>query len=642
MTALAASARSMIPVAAQRISVKSQRCAGDPASDAVDAFAAMATTPSLNWQRQLIARRFLAAFAGLDEWQRAPLPERLAARVDVRGFAAWWAITARHRVDAAYAIASRACWGTHLAGAHPAFHDIFDAQARALGFTTGQARAQWAALATLTAIGGADPAALTRVPFDAARDAWFAAVRASRADGRVPNSATTPVHGLQATLAALGILDAPGRKSPTRPGQPVRWQALEPSAPLLVATMRGYLAQVSLSLRPGSVAIADTSLRHLATYLTEHHPDVQSAAAIGRTHVEGFKGWLANRPGYRGHPAPAPTTIGMRLGNVRAFLDRIIEWDWPDAPPRHPVLHADAPIPDHRLPRFLDDADAAALMAAARALPDLFDRVCVETLARTGMRKGEFRLLALDAIVQIGDGHWLRTPVGKLHTDRYIPLHPAVKDLLDEWLLARPEWQASDLLLTSRGRPIPPSRVDQAVQRAATNAGIGHVHPAPAQAHARHPGHQPRHEPGSHRRPPRTQVHVDDPHLRKDRRSHRRERILQRYQQDRGPLRPRGTASRRRRPQHARPPRGDQHPAPGKRPLHQTPGPRLPIRDDLPDLRLLRDHHRIPRHPHRPTRRRPPTRRHHPRTGLRHHPRQPRRYPDLTPITRISRCFSQE
>lgn len=477
MTALAASARSVNPIAAQQIPVSRQGFATDPTSAAVDAFAAMATTPSLNWQRQLIARRFLAAFAGLDEWQQAPLAERLAARVDVRGFAAWWAITARHRVDAAYAIASRACWGTHLAGAHPAFHAAFDAQARALGFTAGQARAQWAALATLAAIGGADPAALTRVPFDAARDAWFAAVRASRADGRVPNSATTPVHGLQATLAALAVLDAPGRKSPTRPGQPIRWQALQASAPLLVATMRGYLAQVSLSLRPGSVAIADTSLRHLATYLIERHPDVQSAAAIGRTHVEGFKGWLANRPGYRGHPAPAATTIGMRLGNVRAFLDRIIEWDWPDAPLRNPVLHADAPIPDHRLPRFLDDADAAALMAAARALPDLFDRVCVETLARTGMRKGEFRLLALDAIVQIGDGHWLRTPVGKLHTDRYIPLHPNVLALLEQWIAQRPLQPRTTLMFTHQGRLMPQSRIDAAVHRAARAAGIGHVTP---------------------------------------------------------------------------------------------------------------------------------------------------------------------
>ena len=162
MTALAVSDRATIPVAAQRLPAFGQGFASDPASAAVDAFAAMATTPSLNWQRQLIARRFLAAFAGLDEWQRAPIGVRLAARVDVRGFVAWWAITARHRVDAAYAIASRACWGTHLAGAHPEFHDTFDAQARALGFTAGQARAQSVALATLTAISGADPAALTR------------------------------------------------------------------------------------------------------------------------------------------------------------------------------------------------------------------------------------------------------------------------------------------------------------------------------------------------------------------------------------------------------------------------------------------------------------------------------------------------
>ena len=67
MTALAASMDAVIPVATQWIAAPGQGYAGDPASDAVDAFAAMATTPRLNWQRQFIARRFLAAFAGLDE-----------------------------------------------------------------------------------------------------------------------------------------------------------------------------------------------------------------------------------------------------------------------------------------------------------------------------------------------------------------------------------------------------------------------------------------------------------------------------------------------------------------------------------------------------------------------------------------------
>ena len=45
-------------------------------------------------------------------------------------------------------------------------------------------------------------------------------------------------------------------------------------------------------------------------------------------------------------------------------------------------------------------------------------------LARTGLRAGELCALAADAVVRIGDIHWLRVPVGKLRNDRYIPLHP--------------------------------------------------------------------------------------------------------------------------------------------------------------------------------------------------------------------------
>ena len=37
--------------------------------------------------------------------------------------------------------------------------------------------------------------------------------------------------------------------------------------------------------------------------------------------------------------------------------------------------------------------------------------------------------------------------------------------MLDRWLAGRPDQQASDLLFTDRGRPIPPSRVDKSVQK---------------------------------------------------------------------------------------------------------------------------------------------------------------------------------
>ena len=194
--------------------------------------------------------------------------------------------------------------------------------------------------------------------------------------------------------------------------------------------MRRYLAQLALSLRPGSVALIDTTLRTFAGYLVEHHREITAAAAVRRTHIEGFKAYLTARPGYRGHRQPAKTTLGMRLGHLRGFFDRITEWGYPDIPDRTPIFAGDSPIRDRPLPRFLDDADAAKLLTAARALPDLFDRLAVEVLARTGLRKGEFLGLSTDAVVRIGDGEWLRTPIGKLHTDRYIPLHPPGEDTL--------------------------------------------------------------------------------------------------------------------------------------------------------------------------------------------------------------------
>jgi integrase len=147
----------------------------------------------------------------------------------------------------------------------------------------------------------------------------------------------------------------------------------------------------------------------------------------------------------------------MRMGHLRAFFERIAEWDYPDSPPRIPVFAADRPIKDRPLPRFLDDPSAAKLLAAARALPDPFDRLAVELLARTGMRKGELLGLTIDAVVQIGSAYWLRTPVGKLHADRYIPLHPQLKTLLDQWLASRTDWPAPCCSATAAGRSHPPA-----------------------------------------------------------------------------------------------------------------------------------------------------------------------------------------
>ena len=131
------------------------------------------------------------------------------------------------------------------------------------------------------------------------------------------------------------------------------------------------------------------------------------------------------------------------------------------------------PLVDDPLPKFLDDASAAALMrAAATARP--LDRLVVEVLARTGLRAGELCALETNAVVRIGGDHWLRVPVGKLRNDRYLPLHPVLVELLDNW---RASHASHDLLITDQGRALDRHHVGRIVRRVARSAGIGNVHP---------------------------------------------------------------------------------------------------------------------------------------------------------------------
>jgi integrase len=154
---------------------------------------------------------------------------------------------------------------------------------------------------------------------------------------------------------------------------------------------------------------------------------------------------------------------------LRVFLERIIDWGWDDAPKSCPILQADLPRVDDPLPRFLDDAQAAALMRAA-AVAEPLDRLVVETLARTGLRVGELCALEANAVVLIGATQWLRVPVGKLRNDRYLPLHPVLVELLDAWRTDH----AHDALLITRpdGRPLTRDVVGRIVRRVARSAGI--------------------------------------------------------------------------------------------------------------------------------------------------------------------------
>jgi site-specific recombinase XerD len=146
----------------------------------------------------------------------------------------------------------------------------------------------------------------------------------------------------------VSALPAPARE-PAGSHAAAEWAQIGQAAPQLAATMRRYLTQVAAFLAPRSVEVADAALRQLARWILAS-TGIEAAAEIRRDDIEDYKVWLARQPGNMG--ALPANTHRQRLRTLRAFFERIIEWDWPDAPPRNPVIGGDIPKKPEPLPKF--------------------------------------------------------------------------------------------------------------------------------------------------------------------------------------------------------------------------------------------------------------------------------------------------
>ena len=129
------------------------------------------------------------------------------------------------------------------------------------------------------------------------------------------------------------------------------------------------------------------------------------------------------------------------------------------------------------LPKAPGDATAAKLLRAAQADQRMLVRLTVEMLLRTGLRVSEYTGLRADAVVLIGAGPWLHVPVGKLHEDRYLPLHPQLVTLIDAYRAAHVPAGHPLLLPRENGRPLDRHTVTRMINRAGSAAGLPHIHP---------------------------------------------------------------------------------------------------------------------------------------------------------------------
>jgi site-specific recombinase XerD len=432
------------------------------------------------------ARAFGARVGSPQDWAGLSLQDQCALPLRIRHFVSWLIVTQRVATSAAYIVVGRPFLGDVALRYHPAFGNAFLDTAVSLGFARGTAMAQWSDLAKLAGIYRVRPDLLTRVQF---HEGCAAIIDAAHAHTHRPHTElrlalAKTFRGAEATLFHLGVFDSPPTKlgnAAARMHAARRSQQWDGVAPALASTLRSYLDQIALTLRPATVKRAEANLREFACFLASHAPEVGRIADVRRSHVEAFKLHLASRPAVRrgrdGVAGLSRGAIAGCLGTLSMAFVRLAEWAGDDAPSGVLLFPGDFPILDKPLPRFLDDAASAKLLRAARADTDPFVRLCVEVLARTGMRRGEFVDLTVDAVVQIGSAYWLRVPVGKLHTDRYIPLHPQLKALIDEWLSRRSDSLRTDFLFTDHGRRITAWRVDGAVKKVARQAGLGRVSP---------------------------------------------------------------------------------------------------------------------------------------------------------------------
>ncbi len=380
------------------------------------------------------------------------------------------------------------------------------------------------------------------------------------------------------------------------------------------ATMTAYLEQLAVSSRPATVS---SSVDGVAPVRCSPAPtsDPRLHRRWPRSSAATSRPTRSRSPPARDATAAPSTTETIRnsLGMLRTFFERIIDWDYPDAPDASRCSPVTSPTADEPLPKFLDDPTAAKFMAALAVEPNRRRRLIVELLARTGMRVGEIGGLRDDAMYRLGDTWWLRIPIGKLHNDRTVPLHPMLVGLINDYRA----WRGPDRHRAPRRTRRPPTHRPAhhlPLRRRRRPPRRRRPRPPPRPApHPGHPMHQPGHVPRSHRRAARPPLTTHDPRLRPHLRHHRRRAVLQRHPSRRSRNATTvATASRHRADDAAAPPA-----APRQRPLHPTTRARLPLPDHLRRLRLLRDRPPVRHHPAPPTRRRRRPHRPRPHQALR-------------------------
>ena len=430
------------------------------------------------------ARVFMRRWPHPQDWAGEELEVQLSANSATRPFITFLLVTARlhpgwdYMVNRKFSSLWRDVPGTSMG----ADLESFIKAARGCGYSERVASAMASqVMARILFATGRPLSQITHADFDALT---AAGIRRQQATGRTWRHYRGAATATKTVLFHMDVL--PALPEPNQQPWPFTRRLADIDEPMHSILVR-YLQRKSVTCKPKTVSSLATRLKHFATFITAVDPALTPSGLTRSDHIEP---WLVSLPHTLNSTTGVLLTVADQARRILAaanFLADITEWEWPEAPTRKLFYSSDNPRLPQPLPRFLppdtdrrltEELTASDNRLAAGAL--LLQRAC-------GLRIGELLDLELDAVIDTPHaGSWLKVPLGKLDTERMVPIDDEALEIIDRIIGLRSPGRAiphprtgqpAQFLFTAHGRRLSANVLRHELRRAATSAGIGHVTP---------------------------------------------------------------------------------------------------------------------------------------------------------------------
>jgi site-specific recombinase XerD len=212
--------------------------------------------------------------------------------------------------------------------------------------------------------------------------------------------------------------------------------------------LEAQVQRLATTLRPRTVQEYRSCALGFLAYLHAHFPHLRKLSQLRRDpHLLGWFRYLCQQ-----QPPLRNSTRELLLILLRRLLRDLTDSGY--RLPRDLIRRQDFPLRDHYLPRPLPQDQDQRLQQQLRQ-SDTVEALALRLIRATGIRVGECLDLRVDCLQQISEQEAaLHVPLGKLHSERWVPVDEETRRVLARLLQLRALAPAS-CLAKSRGFLLP-------------------------------------------------------------------------------------------------------------------------------------------------------------------------------------------